>query len=502
MQLIVIFLFLFSSIYGDQLCVLESYPAGHTDHFELYNDEYDIRVGSNGEILVLYTTIRDGFWRPHHFVKRYIEGVGGPEIEIGEADIHRERGNPRISDYGAGFLELQMQTFEDYYSSYELMLIDFDLPDSLQRQFAGRTNMGQLRQIWRTDSNHASSYATSYAYQGGAVSHQFLSNFQLYDAPWDEDTSYVMNPDTIFIVSNPGWNKQTKLVGSNIYACLYGIEGSNGLNFVSMNDDSIISQFDSILSEIPREYDLIASENEFMVLYNYEGSNSIDFWSFNPFTGEINQNTAYLPGPEHSEVIHHFVAAVSDNMLFIELPSKEADTEPWVTNYTGLVRKQIAYPELNLIQTDTVITFDGYPDVLYHRLTAKNDGGHSLIAMRTPAGSSLYYYGSLGPVGVKQFGKDGNKHSGHTIKSIYPNPANPSTTISYHLYSAASTKIGIYSLTGKLVWETEIYQPSPGEFTLVWPGRNSYGQPVSSGIYFVRVSADQWRESRKIVVLK
>lgn len=502
MQLIIIYLLLFGSIFGDQLSVLESYPAGHIDHFELYNDEYDIRVGDDGEILVLYTIIRDGFWRPHHFVKRYIEGVGGFETEIGEVGIHRERGNPRISDYGDNFLELHLQTFEDYYSSYELMRVDFDQPDSLHRQFVGRPITGQLRQTWRTDSNHASSFATSYAYQGGAISHQFLSNFQLYDAPWEEDTSYVMDPDTIFIVSNPGWTKQTKLVGSNIYGCLYGIEGSNGLNFVSMNNDSIISQFDSVLTEVPRKFDIIASENEFMVLYNYEDSNSIDFWSFNPFTGEVNQNTAYLPGPEHFEVIQHFVAAVSENTLYIELPSKQADTEPWVTNYTGLVRKQIAYPELNLLQTDTVITFDEYPEVLYHRLTAKNDDAHSLIALRTPAGSSLYYYGSLGPVGVKQFRKDGNKLSGHTITSIYPNPANPLTTITYHLYSPTITKIGIYSLTGQLVWETEMYQPTSGEYTLVWPGRNSSDQPVSSGIYFVQVSADQWRESRKIVVLK
>ena len=501
MRFIILIIIPICFLFGDNLYVLESFPTGHSDHIEFYEDEFDIRVSSDGDIMILYTILRENSGR-HHYVKRYSEGNDEVEIEIGQVWQHRERGNPQITSSGDHYLELQLQTFADYYSSYELMRVDFNNPDIRHRQFVGGVGTGPLWQTWRTDSIHASSFSTTYTYQGEVVSHQLLSNYRLYDGPWDDDTSYVMDPDTTIILNEPLFSTLTKLKGFDIYAYLYLAEGTGYLNFACLNTDSLISHFESVLTEVPRRYVLVSSQNEFLVIYNLDDSNSIRIWSFNPFTGQVNQNLAYSPGPENFEVVQQFIASIGENRLYIELPSKQAGTEPWVINYTGIVRKQIAYPELSLTRTDTVVTFDGYPEVLYHRLTIQDDEAHSLLAMRTPQASTIYYYGPSTTVGIQPNMGENTSSSICRIKSIYPNPANPATTISYLLSSQSYIKINIYSLTGSLVWEKKIEKQYAGEHNMVWTGLNSHEQNVSSGIYFVQISGDSWMENQKLVVLR
>jgi hypothetical protein len=84
-----------------------------------------------------------------------------------------------------------------------------------------------------------------------------------------------------------------------------------------------------------------------------------------------------------------------------------------------------------------------------------------------------------------------------------PNPFNPATSIRFSVaHQGAHVTLAIYDVTGRLVREL-VNEPTPaGEHLARWDGRSSSGRPVSSGIYFYRLSVDGWTDSRKMVLLK
>ena len=88
------------------------------------------------------------------------------------------------------------------------------------------------------------------------------------------------------------------------------------------------------------------------------------------------------------------------------------------------------------------------------------------------------------------------------LKQNYPNPFNPVTTISYSLPKEAQTKLTIYSLTGELIVTlVDANQPS-GIHRLIWNGKEQNGYSVGSGIYLLKLEADMYTQTRKIVFLK
>lgn len=84
----------------------------------------------------------------------------------------------------------------------------------------------------------------------------------------------------------------------------------------------------------------------------------------------------------------------------------------------------------------------------------------------------------------------------------HPNPFNPSTKIRYRLSSAQRTRIEIFDIRGSRVrvLMDRVEGPGPGE--VAWDGRNDRGENVSTGIYFYRLSAGGFTQTRKMAVLK
>jgi len=91
------------------------------------------------------------------------------------------------------------------------------------------------------------------------------------------------------------------------------------------------------------------------------------------------------------------------------------------------------------------------------------------------------------------------------LNQNYPNPFNPETIIHYQLTHSRPerTVIQIFNLQGQLVKILVDQFQSAGTFQIIWPGDDWSGQPVTSGIYLVRLSVgNQVRQQRKIVKVK
>ncbi|MFZ5979800.1 MAG: T9SS type A sorting domain-containing protein [Candidatus Zixiibacteriota bacterium] len=84
----------------------------------------------------------------------------------------------------------------------------------------------------------------------------------------------------------------------------------------------------------------------------------------------------------------------------------------------------------------------------------------------------------------------------------YPNPFNPTTTISYDLPTASQVKLEIINLLGQRVATLVDGYQTAGHQQIDWNGRNDAGQTVSSGVYFYRLTADNYVQTKKMILLK
>ncbi len=88
------------------------------------------------------------------------------------------------------------------------------------------------------------------------------------------------------------------------------------------------------------------------------------------------------------------------------------------------------------------------------------------------------------------------------LHNAYPNPFNPSTTISYTLKKPANVEIEIFNIAGRKIWNKSISHNQSGNYNVVWKGLNSRGKEVVSGIYYYRFTSGKYTETRKMVLMK
>jgi len=84
----------------------------------------------------------------------------------------------------------------------------------------------------------------------------------------------------------------------------------------------------------------------------------------------------------------------------------------------------------------------------------------------------------------------------------YPNPFNPTTILRYDLPVQSQVTIIIYDLMGRVVSNLVSSQQNAGYKSIQWNATNNLGEPVSAGMYIYMVQAGQFRQVRKMVLLK
>jgi hypothetical protein len=89
-----------------------------------------------------------------------------------------------------------------------------------------------------------------------------------------------------------------------------------------------------------------------------------------------------------------------------------------------------------------------------------------------------------------------------TLKDNYPNPFNPLTTISYELLTDEKVNIVIYDLIGKKIKTLVSGFQTAGSKNVNWNATNNQGQPVSAGVYLYSIEAGDFRQTKKMILLK
>lgn len=153
-------------------------------------------------------------------------------------------------------------------------------------------------------------------------------------------------------------------------------------------------------------------------------------------------------------------------------------------NFTQGIQVKLTYTGENTINGENIVVVSSSKISCDFNLTGAKPGRWTLIATKEgDAGNTL--------------------PNAFLIKSIQiapavvinsPNPFDPAsgqTTIYYNLPKDSDVEVYIFSISGNLLWKTSFLAGSdggrPGENKLIWDGISSFGDMLSTGVYFVHI---------------
>jgi hypothetical protein len=111
--------------------------------------------------------------------------------------------------------------------------------------------------------------------------------------------------------------------------------------------------------------------------------------------------------------------------------------------------------------------------------------------------------------GIKEETEGGEKPSDFALSQNYPNPFNPITTIPFQVKSLElgvggpyRTTLAVYNILGQKVRTLVDEDRAPGEYQVVWDGKDDDGKDVASGVYFYQLRVGNSSEPKKMLLLK
>lgn len=110
-----------------------------------------------------------------------------------------------------------------------------------------------------------------------------------------------------------------------------------------------------------------------------------------------------------------------------------------------------------------------------------------------------------GPQGIPTDVTEGKPHTlpdMYRLSQNYPNPFNPETQIEFSLAQQCFVTIKIFNILGQRVKQLVSEQLPVGKWTVCWDGKDDKGNDVSSGIYFYRLQAGEFVQTKKMLLLK
>jgi hypothetical protein len=103
-----------------------------------------------------------------------------------------------------------------------------------------------------------------------------------------------------------------------------------------------------------------------------------------------------------------------------------------------------------------------------------------------------------GPVG----GDNKTRPYKFALDQNYPNPFNGSTNISYYLPSSSVVRLSVFNILGQEIRVLKSGLQNQGGHFATWNGKDSNGIQSPSGIYFYRITTDNFSDTKKLVILR
>ena len=110
------------------------------------------------------------------------------------------------------------------------------------------------------------------------------------------------------------------------------------------------------------------------------------------------------------------------------------------------------------------------------------------------------------PADVEEPEENQKLPSAFTLEQNYPNPFNPETRIKYTVGSRQThsipTTLKVYNILGQLVRTLVDAPQEPGTHEVIWDGKDEKGNEVASGVYLYQLKTADFRQTRKMVLIR
>ena len=111
-----------------------------------------------------------------------------------------------------------------------------------------------------------------------------------------------------------------------------------------------------------------------------------------------------------------------------------------------------------------------------------------------------------GGTGIEEENNEKVKNGNAEAMKIYPNPFISSMVIHYAVSAVgdqgAAVSVKVYDLSGKLVKTLLNKKQKTGYYSIKWDGTNNTGKKPSSGIYFIKLKAGGFKQTKRIILMK
>ena len=126
-------------------------------------------------------------------------------------------------------------------------------------------------------------------------------------------------------------------------------------------------------------------------------------------------------------------------------------------------------------------------------------GENSLICQNRYLGDKFFWDDGENNVSLSESTSLPNKFILH---QNYPNPFNPITTLRYDLPEDGFVNIIVYDMLGNVINQLVNEVQNSGYKSIRWNATNNQGQPVSAGVYLYSIEAGDFRQTKKMILLK
>jgi len=259
----------------------------------------------------------------------------------------------------------------------------------------------------------------------------------------------------------------------NLHSNFYNYYG--GLRVFDISDPSIPELSATVNPDTSRFYRSIEIKDN----YVFMGSNESGIYVFDVTNPSAPIASSYITVEEDIGIMD---MEINDNYL-----------------YTTSLRGKFIFDieNINLIEC-----LDFYPGGEYHCCWSLYVDGNYIYEAGSVA-SNIFFteYSEVGiTIDEQNIPYDENPF---TSCSNFPNPFNPTTTISFETTNLhEDARIDIYNIKGQHIREFNIYNLQYKNNSVVWDGTDEAGNSVSSGIYFYRLISGSHSRIKKAILMK
>jgi FlgD Ig-like domain len=240
---------------------------------------------------------------------------------------------------------------------------------------------------------------------------------------------------------------------------------------------SIVYQNTGSGSNVP--VDLVAADGRILGSATYGSVSSVgNTFVTNPFTPPVPVSGSFSIGnPNDPQIYYDVTTDVS---------------------YSGGVDICLNYDENSIPGPEANLVLLHYEGSMWVNVTTSRDLVNNRICGHVTT-LSPFVIGAVTTTGVG----DTPAPASFALHPNVPNPFNPVTTIRYDIPAGgADVNIAIYDVAGRMVRELVNEHRGAGTWSVQWNGDDATGQRVASGVYFYRMRAGEFVETRKMVLLK